>query len=129
MMSFYTRFYIVIVCVCLCSFAQNENVYVSVEKMPSFNGQSIEAFAEYVVLELKFPEDVIAEGKKGTVMVRFTVDKKGDVVSPHILESVSPSVDELVIQVIKNSSGNWTPGEHRNNKVNVMYTLPVVISY
>jgi len=113
----------------LCSFAQNENVYVSVEKMPSFNGQSIEAFAEYVVLELKFPEDVIAEGKKGTVMVRFTVDKKGDVVSPHILESVSPSVDELVIQVIKNSSGNWTPGEHRNNKVNVMYTLPVVISY
>lgn len=129
MMSFYTRFFIVIVGMCLCSFVQDEDVYVSVEKMPKFKGQSIEAFAEYVVLNLKFPEEVIAEGKKGTVMVRFTVDKKGNVISPHILKSVSPSVDELVIQVIKNSSGNWTPGEHRNNKVNVMYTLPVVISY
>lgn len=41
------------------------------------------------------------------------------------VEAAAKTLENEAIRVVKLSNGNWTPGEHKGNKVRVRYTIPI----
>ena len=66
-----------------------------------------------------------AEGIEGTVIVKFTIDKTGQVKDIIILSGLSDEINKEVIRVIS-SSPKWEPGYLNGEPVNVWYTMPVL---
>lgn len=61
---------------------------------------------------------------KGRVIVRFTVDKDGNVTSPEVVEGVSPELDAEALRVVK-SMPKWNPGIVDGKPADVKFTLPI----
>lgn len=106
---------------------QNEQVFISVEEMPTFDGEGINAFRNYIQRNLIYPEIARENGIEGTIYTRFIVNKNGQVAEISILRGVDPALDEAVVQAIKNSP-KWQPGRQRGKAVNVSFTMPVIFS-
>jgi TonB family protein len=62
---------------------------------------------------------------QGRVIVRFVVDKNGNVTDSEILKGASPLLDAEAIRVV-NAMPKWTPGKQKGEIVSVYYTLPIV---
>ena len=105
---------------------KGEEVFFIVEHMPEFPGGDI-ALRKFIAENVKYPEEAKEKGLSGKVFVQFVIDKNGDVVSPKIVRSVDPILDNEAIRVIQ-SLPKWTPGSQRGNAVNVSYTYPVNFS-
>lgn len=75
---------------------------------------------------IRYPWLAREEGIQGTVVVRFVVDKKGNVSDVEVLEgrSVGYGCDEEAIRVVK-SMGQWCPAFHEGRIVASYYTLPI----
>jgi len=58
------------------------------------------------------------------VIVRFTVNENGDIITPVILRSVDPDLDAEALRIVS-SMPKWTPGEKDGKKVAVYFTLPI----
>jgi protein TonB len=106
---------------------ENEQVFISVEEMPTFDGEGINAFRNYIQKNLIYPEIARENGIEGTIYTRFIVNKNGEVEKISILRGVDPSLDKAVVQAIK-SSPRWQPGRQRGKAVNVSFTMPVIFS-
>jgi protein TonB len=106
---------------------ENEQIFISVEEMPTFDGEGINAFRNYIQRNLIYPEIARENGIEGTIYTRFIVNKNGQVEEISILRGVDPALDEAVVQAIKNSP-KWQPGRQRGKAVNVSFTMPVIFS-
>jgi protein TonB len=106
---------------------KNEQIFISVEEMPTFKGEGISAFRNYIQKNLIYPEIARENGIEGTIYTRFIVNKYGQVEEISILRGVDPSLDDAVVQAIKNSP-KWEPGRQRGKAVNVSFTMPVIFS-
>ena len=95
-------------------------VYTYVEKMPEppYN------YSAYVYSHIKYPESARKKGIGGRVIVRFTVNENGDIITPVILRSVDPDLDAEALRIVS-SMPKWTPGEKDGKKVAVYFTLPI----
>ena len=100
-----------------------DSVYNTAEKYPE-PGYDL---MQYLKANLKYPQDAKARKIEGRVIARFVVDKDGNVRSPSILRSLTPSMSLEVLEVI-NKMPKWNPGEVGGKKVSVYFTLPVVFS-
>ena len=106
---------------------EGEEIFFIVEDMPKFQYDSIEsqdAFRNYVMYQLVYPEEAAKKGIEGTVYVEFVVNKKGVVKNVKIVRGVDPLLDAEAIRVIK-SSPQWIPGKQRGQVVNVAFTFPI----
>jgi len=86
--------------------------------MPIFTHDSLEsmdAFRNYVMAQLIYPEEAAKKGINGKVFVQFVVDKNGD----------DPLLNAEAIRVVK-SSPRWIPGKQRGKEVNVAFTFPIM---
>ena len=104
------------------------DIFFIVEDMPIFPHDSLEsmdAFRNYVMYNLIYPEEAAKKGTGGKVFVQFVVDKNGDVKNVKIERGASPLLDAEAIRVIK-SSPKWIPGKQRGKKVNVAFTFPIM---
>ena len=104
--------------------ADNEEVFIIVEDMPSFNGEGQEGFRKYIAQNLRYPTIAQENGIQGRVYVQFAVNSKGEVVDVKIARGVDPSLDAEAVRVIK-SSPKWAPGKQRGRPVKVQFTFPV----
>ena len=104
--------------------SDDEEVFIIVEDMPSFNGQGQEGFRSYIALNLRYPTIAQENGIQGRVYVQFAVNSKGEVVDVKIARGVDPSLDAEALRVIK-SSPKWSPGKQRGRPVKVQFTFPV----
>lgn len=95
-----------------------------VDVMPQFNGGDANAFAEWVDLNLKYPEAAVKNGKEGNIVVQFTVAEDGSVGSVKILRSVDPALDKETVRVVSGSP-KWTPGQMDGKPVPVTFTFAV----
>lgn len=102
-----------------------EDVFVIVEDMPTFNGgdPSIE-FWKYIVSNLEYPEIAAENGVMGKVTIKFVVNAQGRVVDAEVVEGADPALDKEALRVVK-SSPLWTPGRQRGKAVNVMFFFPI----
>ncbi len=102
----------------------NQQVFLIVEDMPTFQGGTVENFRNWVQKNVKYPAEAKAKKISGTEYVSFVVDTMGKVSNITIVRSSSPILDEEVIRVMK-SAPDWNPGKQRGQPVNVSFSIPV----
>ncbi len=112
----------------------NSEVYKVVEDMPLFPGCSDMTCSntkliEYVIANLKYPEEARAEKVEGRVVVTFVVEPNGSISAIKIARGLSSVCDAEVIRVIESMNSmqeQWTPGMQKGEKVRVEFALPVM---
>ena len=98
-------------------------VFDVVENMPEFPGGQ-DSLMSFLMHTLKYPKEAMAKGIQGRVVVKFIVEKDGQVSTPQVLKSVCPAVDEEALRVIR-CMPRWKPGKQNGKEVRVFFTLPV----
>ena len=102
----------------------DDEVFLVAETMPSFMDGSIEAFRNWVMQNVKFPQSALDNGVYGRVILSFVIDKDGRLTNIEVLQSPDRSLAEEAVRVL-NKSPKWSPGKQRNQTVRVKFTLPV----
>lgn len=83
---------------------------------------------DYIYDNLKYPKYAIENGIEGVAIVRFVVDKNGEINDAKVLRNPGGGCGEAALSVVEamnNMPDKWTPGRQRGRKVKVMYTLPI----
>ena len=101
--------------------------YVKVEKMPTFMGGDLNVFRNWVQSKIQYPKEAMDKGIKGRVVCSFVVEKDGSLTDFDVLQSPDKSLGDEVVRILK-TSPKWEPGEQRDEKVRVKYTVPIVFS-
>ena len=103
---------------------KNDMVFDVVEVMPQFPGGQI-AMLQYLMKNIKYPEQAVKEGIQGRVTVRFIVEKDGSISDVKPILSVHPLLNKEAVRVVK-SMPKWTPGKQNGKPVRVRFNLPVM---
>lgn len=101
---------------------EGEKIFERVEIESKYPG-GVSAWAAFLYRKLVYPQQAIDEGKQGTVVVRFIVDKEGNVSD---VEAIS-GPEELrasAVSVIK-KSGQWEPAIQNGKKVKSYKSQPI----
>jgi len=113
-----------------------DSIFTEVDQMPMFPGcDEITDVAErkscadqkmlqHIYTNIKYPELARKTGSQGTVVVRYIVNKTGEIVNPEVVKSVGFGCDTEVLRVV-GTLPNWNPGIHEGEKVDVYFNLPV----
>lgn len=103
---------------------KNDMVFDVVEVMPQFPGGQI-AMLQYLMKNIKYPEQAMKEGIQGRVTVRFIVEKDGSISDVKPVLSVHPLLNKEAVRVVK-SMPKWSPGKQNGKPVRVRFNLPVM---
>lgn len=103
-----------------------DDAIVVVDEMPDYPGGD-EALMRFIYDNIKYPEKAKADNIQGRVILRFVINKEGNVEDPTVLKGVHPLLDAEAIRVVSKLSG-WQPGVNAGKPVSVYYTLPVTFS-
>ena len=103
---------------------KNDMVFDVVEVMPQFPGGQI-AMLQYLMKNIKYPEQAVKEGIQGRVTVRFIVEKDGSISDVKPVLSVHPLLNKEAVRVVK-SMPKWTPGKQNGKPVRVRFVVPVM---
>lgn len=102
-------------------------VFYVVEEMPIFQDggeKSLEKFRNYIQSNIKYPAIAMENGISGTIYVNFIINKDGDICNINIVRGVDPSLDNVVIEALKNAP-SWIPGKQRGENVAVSMAMPI----
>jgi len=103
---------------------ETDEIFYIVEKQPHFKDGGELGLRKFITKSVRYPNIARENNIQGKVYVRFVVTKKGKVDKVQILRGVDPLLDKEALRVVK-SLPDWDPGEQRNKKVSVWYTLPI----
>jgi len=106
---------------------ESEEIFISVEEMPTFKGKGIEGFRNYIQTNLLYPEIARENGIEGTIYIRFVINEKGMAERISILRGVDPSLEKAVVEAIQKSP-KWEPGKQRGKAVKVSFTMPIMFT-
>ena len=94
----------------------------AVQEQAKFKGN----FQKFLYDNLSYPDAANRAGQEGTVVVRFTVDKQGNLRDVHVISPpLGFGLEEEAMRVVKLSSGNWEPAKQRDQPVNVRFQVPI----
>ena len=138
---------ILILCFLLCFNVLNgqpvsdpTEIFQVVDEMPRFPGcEDLATKAEketcarenllaFVYDNVAYPDSAINNGIEGTVVLRFVVDKEGNISNDTILKDIGGGCGAAALQVIelmRQLPEKWIPGKQVGKPVSVYYTLPV----
>jgi TonB family protein len=102
---------------------ENEEVYTVVENPPVFSGGN-EEMTQFLIKNIKYPENAKVNGIQGKVFVSFVVDKTGKVTKAEVIKSANPELDAEALRVVS-MMPDWTPGTQGGEVVNVQMTVPI----
>ncbi|MBF1560963.1 energy transducer TonB [Segatella salivae] len=103
---------------------KNDMVFDVVEVMPQFPGGQI-AMLQYIMKNMKYPEQAMKEGIQGRVAVRFIVEKDGSISDVKPILSVHPLLNKEAVRVVK-SMPKWSPGKQKGKPVRVQLIVPIM---
>lgn len=103
---------------------QDEEPLRSVDDMPRYPGGDNEMY-KFIGDNLKYPESAVKENVEGRVIIRFVIDKEGNVKEPNILRGIHADCDAEAIRVVS-MMPKWTPGKQNGKDVSVYFTLPII---
>lgn len=103
-----------------------DEVFLMVDEMPQFMGGDLTTFRNWVMQNVRYPEEAMNKGIEGMVLVRFCVDKDGYIKEDMtgIIKSPDRLLSDEVLRVL-NSSPQWVPGKQKGKNVIVQFVLPV----
>jgi TonB family protein len=100
--------------------------FVVVEEMPQYPGGD-KALLDFLKENTKYPESAKANKIEGRVIVRFIVNKKGNVEGLSVMKGIDPALDAEALRVVGLLSG-FEPGMQGGKPVDVWYMVPVNFS-
>lgn len=83
-----------------------------------------DSLRSYLKEKTIYPPSAKGLNIEGTVKVRFTISRDGDVKNIRIIESLYPSIDSAAVEVIS-SMPKWKPGKEGNTPVPIDFILPL----
>lgn len=100
--------------------------YYDCDYKPSFLGHNDPRYflEKWVYQYLKYPQQAVAEGIQGKVLVDFVIDSDGKVTDVKVLKGVDPLLDDEAVRVIS-ASPKWRPGIVKGKKVKSEISLYV----
>ena len=101
-----------------------EEIFVTAEEMPTFQGGDLGKFRAWVMQHVKYPAIALENGIQGNVVVKFVVEKDGKLSNIQVLQSPDKTLSDAVVEVLQKSP-TWKPAKHKNKLVRVTYTLPI----
>lgn len=99
--------------------------YLTATVMPQFQGGNLNDFRAWVQSRLHYPAEAMESKQQGRVVVQFIVERDGSVAHVEAIASPGESLAAEAARVVSASSGLWTPGSSKGEKVRIIYTLPV----
>jgi len=102
----------------------DRTVHTVVEQMPEFPGGTAELL-KYLSQNIKYPPAAAENGISGRVMLKFVINRNGEVGQITVISGVDPLLDREAVRVVQ-SMPKWIPGKQNGKSVNVFYTVPVV---
>jgi protein TonB len=100
-----------------------DEIYESVGQ-PAVPVGGVEAYAQYLADNQRYPTAALQRGVQGTAPVTFVVEKSGVISNVTVTQSLDPELDQEAIRLIKGGP-KWTPAQHRGAKVRQRVTVPV----
>jgi len=103
-----------------------DDAYIQVEQMPQYPGGDAELL-KFISRNIKYPGTARSNKIQGRVIIRFIVNKEGNVEEPTILRGVDPLLDAEAIRAVSMLKG-FSPGIQGGKPVNVYFMVPVTFS-
>ena len=103
---------------------EEDQPFVKVEQMPSFQGGDLMTFRNWVQSKVRYPQIAQENGISGRVLMSFVIEKDGTLTNIQVLQAPDRSLSDEAMRVLK-MSPKCKPGKQRNQTVRVKYTLPV----
>ncbi len=94
-----------------------------IESAPEFPG-GYEELVKFLSKNLIYPEKSRKKGIQGQVIIKFVVDKNGEIINESIFKSVDQLLDNEALRVVKKMP-KWKPGIQDGKHVNVWCQLPI----
>ncbi|MBQ1952639.1 MAG: TonB family protein, partial [Alistipes sp.] len=104
--------------------AADEEVFLIVEQMPTFEGGDINTFRQWVQMRVQYPKELQDAGVSGRVIVQFEVDTDGAMVNVRTVATPDKRLSDQVVALVKKAP-KWTPGKQRGQAVKVLMIFPV----
>jgi TonB family protein len=98
-----------------------DRVFTAVEVMPQ---PPMENMQKYLAEHIRYPEEARKQQIQGRVVIRFVVDKEGNVANPVLQRDIGGGCGAEAMRVVRNMP-KWSPGYQGGQPVDVYYTLPV----
>lgn len=102
---------------------KDKTVFVAVELQAEYPG-GMAALMQFLVSNIKYPENAYKNGIQGRVIVKFVIEADGSVTNPEILKGVDADLDQEALRVV-NSMPKWIPAKVNGKDVASYFTLPV----
>jgi TonB family protein len=99
-------------------------IYEEVDEMPVY-GNGFDDVVNYILSEVKYPEQAKKNGIQGKVFVSYVVTKTGKIENVEVVQGVNEFLDAEAVRVVS-SMGNWTPGKLDGKAVNVKMVMPIM---
>ncbi len=80
---------------------------------------------DYIFGHLNYPAQAVEEEIEGTVLIRFTLMKSGDIDSVEVIAPVHPLLDREALRLIRNMP-KWEPVYLQGQPVELSYEVPVI---
>ncbi len=104
----------------------NSIPFVAVEQMPQFQGGE-DALRKFINSNLRYPVYAMESNIQGRVIVRFAVEKNGEISRISVLRGIGGGCDEEAMRIIS-MMPRWIPGKQGDSPVAVWYTLPITFA-
>ena len=101
---------------------EEDTVCVVTHRMPSFPG-GYDSLTAFIRRNARYPSKAEQENIRGVTWIKCVIDKKGNVVRPQVLVSLSPECDREALRVVR-SMPRWEPGMIDRCKPYVNLTEP-----
>ena len=102
----------------------NIDGFVSVQEAAMFMGGDVETFRAWIANRLKYPSYLEGTGITGNEIVKFAINKYGEVCDIKILKSLHPTLDKDIEKLLL-SSPHWIPAKNNGEVTKQIMTLPI----
>ena len=90
-------------------------IFCKVGQEPRFPGGTAKLVA-FAKRKIKYPKSAINDNVQGSVILKFTVDKKGKVVNKKVVQSVRKDLDNVCLKML-NQMPMWRPARLDNKPI------------
>jgi len=115
--------------------AETDEIFKVTDEMPMFPGCDKDSYIatsncakekmlEYIYSVVEYPEASRTSGAEGVVVVRFIVNKDGDISDIEVIKGIDSEIDKEAIRVV-DSMPSWIPGKVNGEAVRVQYNIPI----
>lgn len=121
-----------------------EQIFMRAEQMPRFPGCERNTWSEnekskcaekklldYIRANLKYPPQALNNNIQGEVLIKFVVDKEGNIGQTELISDPGSGMGKAAFDVVnsmRDLNQKWTPGYQQGNPVSVWFVLPIRFS-